>query len=198
MGEGNTDKKTEIGVEDHRLELLMTYTIFHIGLYMSMVAALLATEKGFGLFNIIAIRVAVGLLLLAGVCGGLIAVNVAEFDPEKGISKFFDNYELRLWDAPRRWIPTYKYLGRIEHVLFWASVIVLIIGYCVEAKWPQNASKEEKATTVIKCEHCWPPPAERAGLKPADSLTPTGSQTEEQSASSAVPAASSIDETKSK
>jgi hypothetical protein len=98
------NSKRSVDIEDHRLELLMSYTVFHIGLYMSLIAAVIATEKGLNLFPHVAIVVAVVCFLVAGACGGIIAVNVAKFDtPQQEISVFFQRtYGLRLWDHPLR------------------------------------------------------------------------------------------------
>ena len=56
---GGYNRPNQYDVEDHRMELLMSYTVFHIGLYMSLIAAVVATETGFNLFSHAAVAVAV-------------------------------------------------------------------------------------------------------------------------------------------
>ena len=103
-------------VEDHRLEILANYTIFHIGLYMTLVAALIvaATAKdSVRPFADWVIKTAIFLFICAGACGGLIAVNVAEFKVDAApISWFFSRrYRLRLWNFP---IAPYWALAGVE------------------------------------------------------------------------------------
>jgi hypothetical protein len=121
-------------VEDHRLELLMTYTTFHIGLYMSLVGALIAAEK-FEIFSSGAVRFSIICFLIAGACGGLIAVNVAEFDlAHHHISDFYHGYKLHFWCFET--LP-YAVFAFVEHFVFWMGILFLL----ARLLWPKKARK---------------------------------------------------------
>ena len=113
-----------LSIEPHGLELLMTYTTFHIGLYMSLVTALIASET-FGKAKHWTIRWAILCLILAGACGGLIAVNAAEYDitlHDNTEKPFFDgSYALTIWIWSSRFL-RYPYLSLTEHFLFWLGI----------------------------------------------------------------------------
>lgn len=126
--------------EDHRLELLMNYTIFHIGLYMTLVGAVIASEAH-DLFGPGAIVVSILCFLLAGACGGIIAVNIAEYDVNKSsISYFFQGCRLRAWFFKRGWGIPYELTARVEHGAFWIGVLVLIASYFSKVQWVSSLS----------------------------------------------------------
>jgi hypothetical protein len=155
MATSPDDKKGErdVEVEDKRLELLMSYTVFHIGLYISLVAALIATEKGYQLFAPLSIRMAVVLLLAAGACGGTIAVNVAEFDVrENRISEFFaeSGYSLRVWDAPNLLL-NYRCLARVEHFFFWFAMVILLWSFLTTKKSEELTCYTANASCIQCC-----------------------------------------------
>ena len=116
----------QVELEDHRLELLMSYTVFHIGLYMSLVAALIAAfEINENVFPLWVIKTSVSCFLIAGACGGVIAVNIAEYDVSlHSISDFYGDHRLNVLG----WSPCflkYKMLEHLEHAVFWIGTLLL-------------------------------------------------------------------------
>jgi hypothetical protein len=117
----------QVELEDHRLELLMTYTVFHIGLYMSLIAALIAVfEIKENVFPLWVVKASVSCFLIAGACGGIIAVNVAEYDVSlHSVSEFYGEHLLNVFG----WSPCflkYKFLEHVEHLLFWIGTLLLV------------------------------------------------------------------------
>ena len=123
---GGDERKGGVELEDHRLELLMTYTVFHIGVYMSLVAAVIASlEYAPELFTKSALFVAIPLYLLAGACGGIIAVNIAEFDVNiYKVSAFYEGYGLSVLGIPRLHLE-YQRVAAVEHRAFWVATLWL-------------------------------------------------------------------------
>ncbi len=166
-GSHEHSQQKEVTVEDHRIEALMTYTAFHIGLYLTMIAALMAAERGFALFegSWIVVLFAIVLLTVAGICGGIIAVNVAEFDPNMyPISYFFtapteknggSGYRFRLWGKARMGL-WYELVARIEHGCFWLAVILLVGAFSihlVRQHIEKSAEKPAAASVVDQSTH---------------------------------------------
>jgi putative Mn2+ efflux pump MntP len=64
--------------EDPRLSNLLTYTTFHLGVYISLVTAII----GVGLLNvginILILRWSAGWILVAGMFGGVVGSNITE------------------------------------------------------------------------------------------------------------------------
>jgi hypothetical protein len=105
-------------MEDRRLDLLLTYTIFHIGVYLSLTTAFMGATI-LGRANGWPIQWAVFWFLVAGACGGIVAANAAEDGATA--TKFFDpKHRLSLWGFDKfrlRWLTT------IEHAAFWLGIL---------------------------------------------------------------------------
>lgn len=118
--------------EDKRLERLYDYTKFHIGIYLSTaagIATLLGSEKT-GWFiaalitenNKIPLYFALGLMILAGMCGAVVASSTIEHQ------KFED-----FWHKPQgpQSVPFLRANGATwaawEHFFFWISLLVLSV-----------------------------------------------------------------------
>lgn len=114
-------------MDDKRLDRLFDYTKFHIGIYISASGGLVTliglsakAEEGRFIANLvgspIALLISLGLMVLAGAAGGVIATSCTE-------SRTFDDF----WDNPQGafgWKPLNgKRWPRIEHLLFWLSAI---------------------------------------------------------------------------
>jgi hypothetical protein len=68
-------------------------------------------------------------------CGGIIAVNAAEFDvTNHKISEFFDSHPLDVWGFG---IFSYRALAFIEHAAFWFGALTLV-GTFPYAQWRDN------------------------------------------------------------
>ena len=118
-------------LEDHRLELLMSYTVFHIGLYMSLIAAVIATfEIKKTVFSPLAVKQAMVCFLVAGACGGIIAINVAEYDVRiHPVSDFYHDYPLTvLWWSGGCFLK-YPILEHLEHIAFWTGTLRLFVSF---------------------------------------------------------------------
>jgi hypothetical protein len=104
-----------VGME--QLKLLMTYTVFHVGVYMTLggvMVGLLAkktTDKGMRCWIIGALS----LFIIAGICGGVVAANTS-----------------------RWWM-------RIEHWAFWLGLVVFLVGFFKTGTW--KGWEESKADT---------------------------------------------------
>jgi hypothetical protein len=111
----NSFLKQIIMSEDSRLQNLMNYTIFHIGVYISLLGVILGAglsdtlDPTFFKFPFIC-------YLLAGVCGGVIASNIPEY---VSYTEFACD---RLRIIKMR---TFKFniWAHTEHVLFWIGTL---------------------------------------------------------------------------
>ena len=109
--------------EDNRLSHLLDYTTFHIGIYISLVTALI----GLGIFkeNIgdsFLLKWSIALITLAGICGGIVGSNIP---PCKTYDEYWQKF-LGYWKLkpfkPEVWIA-------LEHLFFWLGVLPLSVGY---------------------------------------------------------------------
>lgn len=98
-------------------ELLMTYTVFHIGTYITLAAAILAAQSFGKALSHPVLRVSLVLFVAAGICGAVVASNLPEFDS-------WPAYEAAVI-GPWGWkLANYKRWAFWEHIFFWAGVIV--------------------------------------------------------------------------
>ena len=125
--------------EDGRLNRLLDYTKFHIGVYLSAGAGLLAlmnvalkvgtiTGDGAALIKLLVgnrytLFVSLILMLLAGFAGGVVAsacTKVTEFE--------------KLWNAPVGPWPHFhgEKWANIEHTSFWISIVIFLLGLMIQ------------------------------------------------------------------
>jgi hypothetical protein len=116
----------EISAMD-QLQLLMTYTTFHIGLYVSLVTALLS----FLTFSPKSIRrdlypymvLTLVCFVIAGAFGGLIASEIPRHSTYDSFRKELTPYVLEgIWGM------TFETVSAIEHTFFWAGIISAVFG----------------------------------------------------------------------
>jgi FtsH-binding integral membrane protein len=123
-----------------QLKLLMTYTTFHIGLYVTLVSALLS----FLTFSPKQIRknlypymvVTLVCFVVAGAFGGIIASSIPRFEDYI----IFNTTKLGLFwieDGPEG-IGLFKTLASIEHGFFWLGITTAMIGIV----WNSRPKKE--------------------------------------------------------
>src|SRR5262249_31139673 len=114
---GRREMTSTPGAGMEQLKLLMTYTVFHIGLYSTISAALLTFlgTSARPVHVIVLLGLAIFFFLLAGVCGGLVAGNISHFTD----FKTFCAERLKLWNIP---ILEALLLMRLEHIFFWIGV----------------------------------------------------------------------------
>jgi hypothetical protein len=114
-----------------QLKLLSDYTLFHIGLYASLISGLtaLAHFKGASfekkLFWVLVLTV--GCFLVAGMAGGIIASNIPNY------SRFADYDQARLSVFWFESMP-YRSWAHVEHIAFWGGILVAVVGF-LRAAW---------------------------------------------------------------
>jgi hypothetical protein len=112
-------------IEFERLNLLYDYTKFHIGLYTTLVAALVAARETiiprapaylrWTLLFFLVAGAAGGVVLVAGAAGGVVASNVPDF------STYSDFLNTRI--GPFGWKPMCGlYWSHLEHLAFWLGI----------------------------------------------------------------------------
>ena len=114
-----------------QLANLMTYTVFHIGVYISLGAAVIA---GGAIKSIdhVSLRISLACMLVAGACGGVIASCIPEYD-SWGV---FKEAKIGPW-SPELWLIgrlRFKYIGwaTVEHLVFWAGVLYPALTYLIK------------------------------------------------------------------
>lgn len=99
-------------------ELLMTYTIFHIGTYISLAAAILAAQAfGNTVLASGVIRFSLAMFVLAGACGAIVASHL----PDSQSWEHYQSMDIGPLGAP---IARYWLWAKAEHLFFWIGVIV--------------------------------------------------------------------------
>jgi hypothetical protein len=118
-----------------QLKLLMDYTIFHMGVYISL-GGLMIALLGIKAFEDRAARMlgyvvfALGCFMIAGMCGGIIAANI----PYNEKFNDFINSSIGIWGIT---FPTWLYI-RVEHTAFWLGIFVFLFGF-----WRSHTSKAD-------------------------------------------------------
>jgi hypothetical protein len=111
-----------------QLKLLMDYTLFHAGVYITL-GGLMVALLGLKIFEkrtnamLPFLIGALGLFLLAGFCGGIIAANI----PFHQDFNEFTNAWIGPWVFPHL-LPAWLCMS-IEHTAFWAGVGVFLLGF---------------------------------------------------------------------
>ena len=105
---------------DSKLKGLFDYTKFHIGLYTGLISLLVGLAKFMGQpqqMHLLWLKCTLVLLVLAGICGGVVGSNAYEYDSFK---KFKDAAI-----GPFGWKPlSGKTWAHCEHFFFWGAVIL--------------------------------------------------------------------------
>jgi catechol 2,3-dioxygenase-like lactoylglutathione lyase family enzyme len=130
-----------------QLSLLMSYTIFHIGLYTTLSAALIAllgTGRAGGMKTELAFTL--GCFVLAGICGGLIASNIPYFDD---LNQFSDSW-IGPWNF--KWLPAWLCM-RLEHTFFWLGAFTALFGLFRTFLKPA-AQMGSTISVPTKLDHC--------------------------------------------
>jgi hypothetical protein len=109
--------------KDERLGHLMTYTVFHIGVYISLFTALI----GVGIFKDFdhwLLRFCVGCFLCAGVCEAVVGSNIPEHPNFESYSKT----PIGPWGC-RMFL--YSTWATIEHLAFWLGILPIVGGFLI-------------------------------------------------------------------
>ena len=108
--------------DSKQLELLMRYTLFHIGVYITLIAGTLALPHFKEAFRgSLTLKFGLVCLLLAGACGGVIASQIPNF-------RCWDDFEREKLGPWGKKCMSYKKWAQAEHFLFWIGVAGPVIG----------------------------------------------------------------------
>jgi hypothetical protein len=110
-----------VEANDQRLGHLLTYTTFHIGLYVSLIAALISA----GLFAQMEhglVKWAIACFLVAGICGGVVGSNIPDYPDFDA----FNKARIGFWRIP---IFKHQVWTTIEHLAFWVGIVPMTVGY---------------------------------------------------------------------
>ena len=102
-------------MENKQLELLMNYTVFHIGVYISLFTALIGASVLADVHSNL-LRFSVACFLLAGICGAVVGSNIPEFND----FSTFSRTKIGPWGF--QWF-TYWYWTTTEHIAFWVGIV---------------------------------------------------------------------------
>jgi hypothetical protein len=119
---------------DPRLRTLFEYTLFHIGLYTTLISALFGllvlSDKFRPVLLIVPyIKFTVLCFVAAGIAAGAIASNIPEYD---NLDHFLDDYPNMFgWRLCFRFAPKLRYrlLVHVEHGAFWAGILISALGF---------------------------------------------------------------------
>lgn len=103
-----------------QLKVLMDYTKFHIGIYISLVSAAIALAKVAPVGGFISLRIAIVCFVVAGIAGGVIAGNI----PLYSTWREFD--EAKIGPLGTRLL-RFRHWAHIEHTVFWLGVVGVVI-----------------------------------------------------------------------
>ncbi len=109
----STTNNPESKPEDPQLKFLFDYTVFHIGIYITLTTAILAAfEYGTGTDRLLLMPILC--FVGAGACGGVIGSSIPH---QSGFNQFIKG----------KWIGIgYKSWIRLQHACFWFGVVALI------------------------------------------------------------------------
>jgi hypothetical protein len=132
----NVGGNFQVGKPD-QLKLLFDYTLFHIGLYATLITGLTSLvhfdprlQNAPWLLRCIACTVL--FFLLAGAAGGTIASNIPNYESFAD----YDQADLDVFG-----VPTFKYRTweHVEHILFWLGLLVSVVGFVAAAFFTKTA-----------------------------------------------------------
>ena len=103
------------------IRMLFDYTIFHIGIYISLGAAIIAASVLWERSDW-KLKTVLVLLTLAGMCGGSIASNLPD-TKASDIHTLLDQHPRLIYDFVP--LPRYRDLVFLEHFCFWGAVGIM-------------------------------------------------------------------------
>lgn len=162
-GESERSTTTELKKPDsnelEKVKMLLDYTKFHIGLYISLFAAIVAflsSELGpspgswlsYGFFG------GVVLFTLAGMCGGVIGSYAVGYDSYSDLMK---NEDKKIGPSLFKWVKaTGDTWATSEHRFFWLGVLVVLVSFGLFLYKGRGSNDEEAANKVItRLVHMW-------------------------------------------
>ena len=109
---------------DDGLQVLFDYTVFHIGIYITLAAAIVAAEVFWNKSTWVQ-PLAVLCLLVAGAAGGAVASNIPAAASSDTLSAFLKEYPTLFMDKTLT-LFTHGWLTQIEHGFFWLAMTLLL------------------------------------------------------------------------
>jgi hypothetical protein len=104
-----------------QLKVLMDYTKFHIGVYVSLVSAAVAlTRVQSSSSAFLSLKIAMVCFVIAGIAGGVIAGNIPLYH------EWQDFYEARIGPWGTR-LFRFRHWAHIEHTAFWIGVVSVVV-----------------------------------------------------------------------
>jgi hypothetical protein len=127
------ERKAQLALE--QMKMAFDYTKWHIGLYAGSIALLLSGKRDAEAFlPIQALFTAVLLLLTSALCGAVVASSL--LDAYKSYGLWADEALGDFWNVkvgPYRWQwMKLKWWGFIEHLTFWAAVLLILVMFAVK------------------------------------------------------------------
>lgn len=110
-------------MEDKRLDHLLTYTTFHIGVYITLSGAIIGSSLA-GHLNGLVFRLSVACFVVSGISAGVIGSNIPDFPNFDSFAKT----KIGFWSF-RPFI--YSTWARIEHLTFWIGVAPVIAWFLI-------------------------------------------------------------------
>ena len=109
--------------DEQRLSNLLTYTTFHIGVYITLITALIGSSvftKNSGI-NICLLQYASACILFAGMFGGIIGSNIPNYKTYNDMQ----NAKLKIYGFIP--MPSLKWCIHLEHFFFWLGTLPIIV-----------------------------------------------------------------------
>jgi hypothetical protein len=109
-----------------QLKLLSDYTLFHIGLYTTLVSTLIALAhfrraKVQGALYVVLVCTVI-CFIVAGAAGGVIASNIPNFST-------FASYDGANLEVFGRATMPYRLWAHVEHGAFWVGLVIAAVGF---------------------------------------------------------------------
>jgi len=120
-----------------QLQNLIVYTVFHIGVYVSLFTALISAGI-FGSLDRWFVRVAVACFAFAGICGAVIGSNIPDYPDYKTFSTAL----LGPWGFQ---LLTYSQWATLEHGAFWLGCALIGIPFLLFGPKPFIKAKIQGA-----------------------------------------------------
>ena len=125
------------------MDALLDYTIFHIGVYLTLSTAIVAADV-FWNRNSMLMPISVILLLVAGAAGGVVAGNIPA-NSTVHYSDFIEQNATILYDWRTPF--TYWWVIAIEHTSFWIAILLLLAKF-LRWRLRQNQKKSKQNTQM--------------------------------------------------
>ena len=114
-------------MENSQLQNLMSYTIFHIGAYITLLGIIIGFANKS--LNENFFKVPFLCYLIAGICGGIIASNI----PEYSSFNEFANSKIGFWIFN---VFKYKTWAFVEHLTFWIGTLWIALTFIFRGSKP--------------------------------------------------------------